>query len=437
MLELSVVILTLNEAENLRYLLPRVNEELNSLNVSHEIVVVDGNSTDGTKKVAEQFGARCLIQPDPGYGAALRFGFSEAKGKYLLTLDADGSHPAELISELWQKRNEAELIIASRFTKGGSPGGPWIRRALSALLSLTLPKLLAIPATDLSSGYRLYLRSAVSPNRCTSPGFEILLELLVLLYADGYQLSEIPLNYRPRYKGNSHVHLWRFGKAYLKAAFRLWKQRNSVESADYDHRAYDSRIPLQKYWQMKRSSLTHGFLEKEPGAILDVGCGTSRIIQSLPNAVAADYSLKKLRYLKRTNRKRVLLSTFDLPFLSSQFDTLIHSQVIEHIPYTRKLFTEFNRVLKPNGTLIIGTPDYGRIWWPITEYFYGLLHPNAYADEHITHYTFASLTDHLRSVGFEILEHAYICGGELIVKARKYSELSQDFTEPAPPKTRD
>jgi hypothetical protein len=94
-------------------------------------------------------------------------------------------------------------------------------------------------------------------------------------------------------------------------------------------------------------------------------------------------------------------------------------------------------VLKVGGTLVCGTPDYGRPWWPITEFFYKLILPNAYADEHITHYTKASLTAILAECGFRCLAYRYICGGELIIKARKIEDLASVPTPSVQPLRRD
>jgi hypothetical protein len=83
------------------------------------------------------------------------------------------------------------------------------------------------------------------------------------------------------------------------------------------------------------------------------------------------------------------------------------------------LFTEMRRVLKPNGTLILGTPDYATLGWRIIEPIYGFLIPGGYHDEHITHYTQATLTDILQRHGFAIEETAYVGGSEMILKCRK------------------
>jgi predicted SAM-dependent methyltransferase len=98
---------------------------------------------------------------------------------------------------------------------------------------------------------------------------------------------------------------------------------------------------------------------------------------------------------------------------------VISSEVIEHIPYDEVLFTEMKRVLRPGGMLVIGTPDYDTIGWRTIEPLYGLLQPGGYKDEHITHYTRASLTEILERHGFIYEETAYILKSELIMRFRK------------------
>jgi hypothetical protein len=73
----------------------------------------------------------------------------------------------------------------------------------------------------------------------------------------------------------------------------------------------------------------------------------------------------------------------------------------------------------PEGTLVIGTPDYGRTQWRIIERLYKILMPSGYGDDHITQYTRQSLIEELANAGFGIRRYAYILGGELIVQAVK------------------
>ena len=95
------------------------------------------------------------------------------------------------------------------------------------------------------------------------------------------------------------------------------------------------------------------------------------------------------------------------------------------------LFTEMRRVLKADGTLILGTPDYATIGWRIIEPVYGFLIPGGYHDEHITHYTRARLTEIFERHGFIYEETAYVLKSELIMRFRKPAAESAPVAEPA------
>jgi len=72
-------------------------------------------------------------------------------------------------------------------------------------------------------------------------------------------------------------------------------------------------------------------------------------------------------------------------------------------------------VLRPGGRLILGTPDYGTLWWPVIERLYGFFAPNAYADEHITHYNRLDLIKCLGQFGFIVETFAYVFKAELVL----------------------
>src|SRR3989304_2458880 len=101
----------------------------------------------------------------------------------------------------------------------------------------------------------------------------------------------------------------------------MGRLRNSVESADYDYRAFDSPVWLQRYWQRTRHRIILGYLDGRDG-ILDVGCGSSRIILDLPGAVGMDILQNKLRWLRPHHRLLVRASCDRLPFHDGSFDTM-------------------------------------------------------------------------------------------------------------------
>ena len=419
-LSLSVIVPALNEAPNLTLLLPLLRDALDPLVDSWEVLVIDGDSSDGTHAIVTEAGEpfRFVCEKEPGYGRAILRGVAEARGEYVLTMDADLSHPAEFIRHLWEARETADIIIASRYVPGGRADQPAFRLLLSKVLNVFFAKGLSIPVRDLSSGFRLYRRRLFGRLDLRFLNFVLLVEILLRAFARGSRIEEVPFHYQPRIHGGSHARIVHFGLDYLRLFYRIWCIRNSVEFPDYDWRAHDSRIWFQRYWQRKRHDIILRFTSQE-GSICDVGCGSSRILADMPQAVGVDMRHDKLAFMRRTNRLLTQANGMILPFRDAEFDCVVCSEVIEHIPEeNERLIDELTRVLKPGGVLVLGTPDYGGWQWPLIEWIYGKVAPGAYADEHVTHYTFASLEAALKKRGYEILGHDYICKAELVFQAR-------------------
>lgn len=418
-LDVSVVIPALNEAPNLYRLLPLLRDALDALDLRWEIIVVDGDSPDGTRKVVEEAGGVYVCETEPGYGRAILRGVSEASGAYILTMDADMSHPTEFINTMWTNREKADIIIASRYVKGGAADQPIFRYMLSKVLNRFFASGLSVHVKDLSSGFRLYHKRLFEGLDLEFTNFVILVEILLKTYGKGLHIKEVPFQYQPRGSGSSKAKIIKFGKDYVRLFYRIWKIRNSVEFPDYDWRAHNSRIPLQRYWQRKRYEIIMRFTPPMVSTC-DVGCGSSHILADLPHAIGVDMRHDKLAFMRKTNRFLVHANGMILPFEDEMFECVISSEVIEHIPDENgRLIDELDRILKPGGIMVLGTPDYDRWEWVTIEWLYGKVAPGAYADEHVTFYTYKSLSEALKSRGYEILDHDYICRGELIFKAKK------------------
>jgi len=421
-MELSVVIPALNEADNLAKLLPQLHAVLSSLGIEYETIVVDNNSPDATAEVCATEGAILIQQSKPGYGGALRAGFERASGQYILTMDADLSHVPDFIPAMWNRRSDAELVIASRYVEGGSADMPLYREVLSIILNVVYTKLLSLPLKDISSGFRLYRASALTGLDLRSNDFDAQEEILIKCYARGYKIIEVPFRYMPRVTGKSKVKLLRFGVSYLKTLIRMWKLRNSIASSDYDARAFDSFIPLQRYWQRRRYQIITGMVDTSKPC-LDIGCGSSRILGALSDrAVGLDILLGKLLYARRYGRPLVNGSIFALPFGDNTFEQIVCSQVIEHLEPGDQPFTEIVRVLKDGGRLVLGTPDYSRWTWVIVERLYKLFAPDAYGDQHITHYARNDLIHLMASHGFRFRRVEYVFNSEVILLFEKVRE---------------
>ena len=415
---LAVVVPTLNEASNLEVLLPRIHTVVCSMDIPVSVYIVDGGSKDGTVGVAERLGAKVIQQRGSGYGGAIKTAFEDIDATYILTLDADFSHHPAFIKYLFAMRHQSQIVVASRYVEQGYADMPLSRKLLSGILNSVFRNVLSLDVHDLSSGYRLYHRNAVSALDLKYSTYAVLQEILVKAHSSGYQISEVPFHYLPRRHGKTHARLFYFGYVYLKALWAMWSLRNSIESADYDSRAFNSRIPLQRWWQRKRYNIILNYIGDHL-RVLDAGCGSTQILNAAPQIVGMDILLRKLRFVRRPGRQLVNASTSALPFKDEAFEVVISSQVIEHIPEEDVIFEELVRCIEPGGVLILGTPDYGTWKWPFIEKLYGFFKPTGYADEHITHYTFKSLTERLIRMGLEIEDHSFILGAELVIKARK------------------
>src|ERR1700738_3221891 len=249
---LSLVLPALNEAENLDRVLPELKKALVPLGPTFEIIVVDGGSRDNTQEIVRKHGVRMVSQKLPGFGGAYRAGFEQARGEYVITLDADGSHDPAFLKDLWAARSKGDVVIASRYIPGGAAEMPAWRLALSRLLNMTLGRGLSLPVHDLSSGFRLYRQAVLRQLALRATDFDVLEEILIRALAAGYRVHEVPFRYRARVAGRSHARLFKFAISYLRTFVAMWRLRNSIASSDYDARAYDSIIPLQRYWQRGR-----------------------------------------------------------------------------------------------------------------------------------------------------------------------------------------
>src|SRR5208283_3769688 len=130
-MDVSVILPVMNEAENLRVLIPRIIAALDREHLTHEIIVIDGPSTDGTRETAEALGARVLGERKRGYAGALETGIDEARGDYVLTLDADQSHDPDFFVRMWRARKHGDIVVASRYALGGAAYSDFIRNATS------------------------------------------------------------------------------------------------------------------------------------------------------------------------------------------------------------------------------------------------------------------------------------------------------------------
>ena len=416
--DLSVVIPAHNEGPNLRVLLPQLRTILDEIGVANEILVVVRDEDSETREAARGI-ATVECQRDPGYGGALKAGFDKARGRYILTMDADLSHPPTFARDLWQKREEAEVLIASRYVEGGSARMPFFRALLSRVLNRFFAFGLGVPLQDLSSGFRLYRKSALAMDEVRARDFDVLPEIVIRAYTNGWRVREIPFRYEPRVHGSSNARVIPFGLAYLRTFRRLWAARHDVKAADYEDRAFDSRHPPQRYWQRRRHRLIGEFVP-EGTRTLDLGCGSSRLLGELPpGSVGLDILKGKLRRAARFGRRLVQASADQLPFRDGAFACVVSSQLVELVPPGADPLAEWTRVLALGGRLVIATPDYGRRRWRFLGALYSRIVPGAEGTPPLARYSRSRLVDEVKGKGLSLEAVREILGAEMVLVFRK------------------
>jgi dolichol-phosphate mannosyltransferase len=159
-------------------------------------------------------------------------------------MDADLSHRPIVARDLWSARHQGEIVIASRYTGGGSASMPFGRRLLSEVLNLVFSRVLGLSARDTSSGYRLYDARVLQPERLQGRDFDVLQEILVRAAVAGWRVREIPFGYEARRYGRSHARVLRLGMAYARTLWYLHRLRRATDTG----RVPDGK-PASTYWR--------------------------------------------------------------------------------------------------------------------------------------------------------------------------------------------
>ena len=213
--EVSVVMPCLNEARTLGACLQEAAQALRDAKLSGEIIVADNGSTDGSQDIATRLGARIVPISSKGYGHALRGGISEARGRYIVMGDCDGSYDFSHLTHFIEKlRAGAELVMGNRFQGGILPGAmPWKNRYLgNPLLSFIGRMLFRTGIGDFNCGLRAFTATAYHKMDLRTTGMEFASEIVIKAAIFRLRVEEIPTVLRPDGRGRPpHLRPWRDG----------------------------------------------------------------------------------------------------------------------------------------------------------------------------------------------------------------------------------
>lgn len=232
--ETLIIVPTVNERENLARMAPK----LLSLPVKVHLLVVDGNSSDGTAQIADELAAK---HPEihvihetkkSGLGRAYIAGFKwalEKKYEFIMEMDCDFSHdPDEIPNFLAAAKNEnADLVLGSRYSGGVRVlNWPLKRLMLSRSAGIYVRAITGMPITDPTGGYRCFRRralEAVHLDDVRSNGYSFQIEMTHRLWRDGFKIVEVPIVFTERLHGHSKMSGHIVQEA-LIMVWRLWFQ---------------------------------------------------------------------------------------------------------------------------------------------------------------------------------------------------------------------
>lgn len=225
--ELSVVMPAYREAAALRQLLPVLVPAVKALSSQSEIVVADSmQPLDDTEAVCRDYGVRYLRRTGGNeYGDAVRTGIRNSSGRYVLLMDSDGSHNPADIARLWAAREGHDLVIGSRYVKGGHTENPAILIWMSRVLNISYKFAFGLPVNDVSNSFRLYRGEQLRSLELVSKDFDIVEEILIRLVVGPTRatVTEVPVLFERRKAGATKRDLPAFMISYIGSIVKLRK----------------------------------------------------------------------------------------------------------------------------------------------------------------------------------------------------------------------
>ena len=231
---ISTILLAYKEEENLRVLIPKIKHELDKTGEEFEILVIDTKKPlDNTKDVCHELGARYINQEEPNFGGAFRTGIKYAEMDKFLILDSDGSHNPKYITSIYNKFIKGyDVVIGSRYVKGGVTNDSKSSIIMSKLLNNTFRICLGIKAKDISTDYRMYKTRLLKQVVLSCNNYDVLQEVLLKLKINKPKLTigEVPITFDKRMFGESKRNLIPFIISYIKTLLKLTAIRFTADS---------------------------------------------------------------------------------------------------------------------------------------------------------------------------------------------------------------
>ncbi len=223
--KILVIIPTYNEKSNIAFLL----KELYSLAIELSVLIIDDNSPDGTSRAVseaqDKYPNLYLItrKLKMGLGSAYKEGFRYALDKgydVIVQMDADLSHRPAYIPKMLDMLDNNDLVIGSRYVKGGGVSGwPLLRIWLSKCANIFSKKILRLPINDLTSGFKCLKRTIlenVDFDKITAKGYAFQIEEVYKALLNKFRAREYPIIFYEREQAKSKMSLRIIIEAFLR-----------------------------------------------------------------------------------------------------------------------------------------------------------------------------------------------------------------------------
>jgi dolichol-phosphate mannosyltransferase len=203
--DLTIIIPSLNESDNLKKLIPEIKSEIGK-KFTYEIFIIDGiNKDNKTFKITKKNSIRYLNRiRNNDYGNAVRLGIKKSTGKYILFMDGDYSHNPKFILKLYENKLY-DVVIASRYVPGGKTDNGLLSETLSRFLNKFYNIILNLELEDVSNSFKLYNTKMIKRLHLSCNHFDIIEEIIFKLKKnnDKIKFLEVPYHFKQRKFGKS------------------------------------------------------------------------------------------------------------------------------------------------------------------------------------------------------------------------------------------
>jgi dolichol-phosphate mannosyltransferase len=273
--KLSVIIPAYNEEQNIGRCLAEVRSTLRENDIPYELIVVDDNSKDNTRRVVEQEmevdSAIRLIRRSPpgGFGRAVRSGLEAVTGDVVVVYMADLSDAPEDLVAYYRKIQEGyDCVFGSRFIRGSrTENYPRLKLIVNRIVNRCIQFMFWTRFNDLTNAFKAYRTSVIrdcGPYRASH--FNLTIEMSLGALIRKYHIAQIPISWSGRTWGSSNLRIAEMGRRYLSTLLMMFFQRYLISDDLLAERLSSNHASTVNTYSIE-SRLAH--LEERFASLLD------------------------------------------------------------------------------------------------------------------------------------------------------------------------